>query len=77
MRSAGFRRGSFRALRGAAAVAALAALAGCSTLEDFNPFSGEKYKMEVEPIVPASTAYDQGLAKLASGDPTVAAKMFT
>jgi outer membrane protein assembly factor BamD len=33
--------------------------------------------MEVEPIVPASTAYDQGLAKLAAGDPTGAAKKFT
>jgi outer membrane protein assembly factor BamD len=52
-------------------------LAGCSTLQDFNPFAGEKYKMEVEPIVPASTAYDQGLAKLANGDPTEAAKKFT
>jgi outer membrane protein assembly factor BamD len=77
MRSAGFRRGSFRALRGAVAVAALAALGGCSTLEDFNPFAGERYKMEVEPIVPASQAYDQGLAKLAAGDPTSAAKKFT
>ncbi len=65
-------------MRGAAVVAALAAaLAGCSTLQDFNPFAGEKYKMEVEPIVPASTAYDQGLAKLAGGDPTGAAKKFT
>lgn len=64
--------------RGAAAVAALSAtLAGCSTLENFNPFAGEKYKMEVEPVVPASTAYDQGLAKLANGDPTGAAKKFT
>jgi len=65
-------------MRGAAIVAALAvALAGCSALEDFNPFAGEKYKMVVEPIVPASQAYDQGLAKLAAGDPTEAAKKFT
>jgi len=71
-------RGSFRALRGAVLVAACAAtLAGCSSLQDFNPFAGEKYKMEVEPVVPASTAYDQGLAKLANGDPTEAAKKFT
>ena len=62
----------------AAAVLGLSvALAGCSTLENFNPFAGEKYKMEVEPVVPASTAYDQGLAKLANGDPTSAAKKFT
>jgi outer membrane protein assembly factor BamD len=77
MRSAGFRRGLARASRGAAAAAALAALGGCSTLQDLNPFSGEKYKMVVEPVVPASTAYDQGLAKLAAGDPTEAAKKFT
>jgi outer membrane protein assembly factor BamD len=78
MTSGIFGRGAFRAMRGAAIVAALAvALAGCSALEDFNPFAGEKYKMVVEPIVPASQAYDQGLAKLAAGDPTEAAKKFT
>jgi outer membrane protein assembly factor BamD len=67
-------RGCLRAVM----IAAFATtLAGCSTLQDFNPFAGEKYKMEVEPIVPASTAYDQGLAKLANGDPTEAAKKFT
>jgi len=65
-------------MRGAVLLAAcVATLSGCSTLQDFNPFSGEKYKMEVEPVVPASTAYDQGLAKLANGDPTEAAKKFT
>jgi len=65
-------------VRGLVAVAALAAtLAGCSTLQDFNPFAGEKYKMEVEPVVPASQVYDQGLAKLAGGDPGSAAKKFT
>ena len=65
-------------MRGAVLAAACAAtLSGCSTLQDFNPFAGEKYKMEVEPVVPASTAYDQGLAKLANGDPTEAAKKFT
>jgi outer membrane protein assembly factor BamD len=77
MTSTNFERGMFRAVRGAAIAGALAALAGCSTLQDFNPFAGEKYKMEVEPIVPASTAYDQGLAKLAGGDPGGAAKKFT
>ncbi len=54
-----------------------AALAGCSTLEDFNPFAGERYKMVVEPVLPASQVYDQGLAKLANGDPSEAAKKFT
>ena len=61
----------------AAALLLAATLAGCDTLADFNPFAGEKYKMTVEPIVPASTAYDQGLAKLANGDPSEAAKKFT
>jgi outer membrane protein assembly factor BamD len=61
----------------AAALLLAATLAGCDTLSDFNPFAGEKYKMTVEPIVPASTAYDQGLAKLANGDPGEAAKKFT
>jgi outer membrane protein assembly factor BamD len=61
----------------AAALLLTMALAGCDTLAEFNPFAGEKYKMTVEPIVPASTAYDQGLAKLANGDPGEAAKKFT
>jgi len=52
-------------------------LSGCSTLEEWNPFSGEHYKMEVEPVQPASQVYDQGLAKLANGDPTGAGKKFT
>jgi outer membrane protein assembly factor BamD len=63
----------------ATALALACSLAGCSGFDigDLNPFSGEKYKMVVEPVVPASTAYDQGLAKLAGGDPTEAAKKFT
>ena len=65
--------------RVALALALASALPGCSSfnLDDLNPFSGEKYHTVVEPIVPASTAYDQGLAKLAGGDPTEAAKKFT
>src|SRR5580704_1208556 len=61
----------------ALALVLAASLAGCSTLQDWNPFAGEKYKMEVEPVVPASQVYDQGLAKLANGDPAEAAKKFT
>jgi outer membrane protein assembly factor BamD len=65
-------------LRRAALVGGLtAALAGCSTLQDFNPFAGERYKMVVEPVLPASQVYDQGLAKLSEGDPSEAAKKFT
>jgi outer membrane protein assembly factor BamD len=73
-------RGSLRRWRRAwLVVAVTASLGGCSTfsLDDLNPFAGEKYKMVVDPIVPASTVYDQGLAKLANGDATNAAKKFT
>ena len=73
-----FERLSVSRLRGVTWVVALAtALSGCSSLEDFNPFAGERYKTVVEPVVPASQVYDQGLAKLANGDPTEAAKKFT
>ncbi len=56
---------------------AAAALASCSVFDDFNPFGAEKYKMVIEPDVPASKAYDQGLAQLANGAPADAAKKFT
>jgi outer membrane protein assembly factor BamD len=61
----------------ACVIAATAALTGCDTLQDFNPFAGERYKMVVEPVLPASQVYDQGLAKLANGAPSEAAKKFT
>jgi outer membrane protein assembly factor BamD len=50
---------------------------GCSMFDQFNPFGGDKYKMEVTPDVPASKTYDQGLEKLANGSPGEAAKKFT
>ena len=52
-------------------------LGGCSTLEDFNPFGAEKYKTVIEPDVPPSKIYDQGLAKLSDEDAAGAAKKFT
>jgi outer membrane protein assembly factor BamD len=58
-------------------LSAASALAGCSMLEEFNPFGAEKYKMVIEPDVPASKVYDQGLAKLSNGAPQEAAKKFT
>jgi hypothetical protein len=68
-------------VRGARAlllVGATAALVSCSMLDDFQaPWEGEKYKMKIEPDVPASKAYDQGLAQLANGAPADAAKKFT
>src|SRR5271156_4842658 len=57
--------------------AAGCALAGCSIFDDFNPFGAERYKAVIEPDVPASKVYDQGLSKLANGAPQDAAKKFT
>ncbi len=69
------RRGFLRPF--AAAVVAALALSGCSMFEDFNPFGAEKYKMVIEPDIPASKVYDQGLGKLANGAPQEAAKKFS
>jgi outer membrane protein assembly factor BamD len=65
------------ALGGVALLWAVVALSGCSTFEDLNPFGPEKYKMVIEPDIPASKVYDQGLGKLANGAPQEAAKKFT
>lgn len=62
---------------GAALIAIALALAGCSVFEEFNPFGAEKYKTIIEPDIPASKVYDQGLSKLANGAPQDAAKKFT
>src|SRR5580698_3889570 len=66
-----------RSLAGAALLALAFAGSGCSMFDQFNPFGGDKYKMEITPDVPASKTYDQGLEKLANGSPTEAAKKFT
>jgi len=70
-----------RAARLAAIVVLAAPLAACGSLgsfdiADYNPFAAEKYKMKVEPDVPASQIYDQGLARLAKDDGSGAAKKF-
>jgi outer membrane protein assembly factor BamD len=67
-----------RAARLAAAIllAAPAAACGSFDINDYNPFGAEKYKMKVEPDVPASQIYDQGLARLAKEDGSGAAKKF-
>jgi outer membrane protein assembly factor BamD len=62
---------------GAALLAVALSGSGCSMIDQFNPFGGDKYKMEVTPDVPASKSYDQGLEKLANGAPSEAAKKFT
>jgi outer membrane protein assembly factor BamD len=76
-----FSNGRKRPARGSLAAPALIAMAlsgsGCSMFDQFNPFGGEKYKMEITPDVPASKTYDQGLEKLANGSPGEAAKKFT
>ena len=71
------RRAPRLAVRSALVLCAAISLASCSVFDDFNPFGGEKYKMIIEPDVPASKVYDQGLAKLANGAPSEAAKKFT
>jgi outer membrane protein assembly factor BamD len=67
-----------RAVRLAAAVAVVAPLAACGSFDinDYNPFGAEKYKMKIEPDVPPSAIYDQGLARLAKEDGSGAAKKF-
>jgi outer membrane protein assembly factor BamD len=68
-----------RAARFAAVLAVAASLGACSSfdLNDYNPFAPEKYKMKVEPDVPATSIYDQGLARLSKDDGSGAAKKFT
>src|ERR1700761_8382913 len=75
--SNGRKRAARRVLAGAASIAIAIVSSGCSMIDQFNPFGGEKYKMEVTPDVPASKTYDQGLEKLANGSPAEAAKKFT
>jgi outer membrane protein assembly factor BamD len=62
---------------GAALIAIALSSSSCSMIDQFNPFGGEKYKMEITPDTPASKTYDQGLQKLANGAPGDAAKKFT
>ena len=45
---------------GAALIAIAFAGSSCSMIDQFNPFGGEKYKMEITPDTPASKTYDQG-----------------
>lgn len=67
------------ALRIAAAGALALQASGCSNFDSLNPmnlFSGDKYKPEVIPDVPADDMYNQGLARLKAKDYTSAAKKF-
>lgn len=58
------------------ALAAAGALASCSTIENLNPFGGEKYETKILPDVPADDIYDQGLARLQRRDHGGAATKF-
>ena len=75
--SIGWKRAPRRCATGAALIAIALTSSSCSLFDQFNPFGGDKYKMEVTPDVPASKTYDQGLEKLANGSPSEAAKKFT
>ena len=75
--SNGRKRLARNSLAGAVLIALALSGAGCSMIDQFNPFGGDKYKMEVTPDVPASKTYDQGSEKLANGSPCEAAKKFT
>jgi outer membrane protein assembly factor BamD len=65
------------ASRLALALALLAPLGACSTIESLNPFGkGEKYETKLLPDEPADAIYDQGLARLGKKDSEGAAKKF-
>ncbi|RDJ27843.1 outer membrane protein assembly factor BamD [Bosea caraganae] len=52
-------------------------LGGCDTLSSLNPFDRpEVYKPEITPEVPADKLYNEGLARLQSGDSEGAVKRF-
>ena len=70
-----------RSLPGKSALAVVlglsAALAGCDTLSDLNPFDGrEKYKKELLNDAPPDRLYNEGLGRLQKGDNEGAAKKF-
>ncbi|MCU0884895.1 MAG: outer membrane protein assembly factor BamD [Beijerinckiaceae bacterium] len=53
-------------------------LAGCDTISSLNPFdTTSRYKQELLPEVAPDTLYNQGLARLQSGDTAGAAKAFS
>jgi outer membrane protein assembly factor BamD len=72
-------RAAARLLRFAAAGGLALSASACSSGDSFNPmsiFSGEKYKTEIVPDVPADDLYNQGLARLEKKDYAAAAKKF-
>jgi len=76
-----FRLSAARAALAAAFVAALPAAPGRADILDsitsgFGLFSGEKYKTEILPDIPAEDIYNQGLARMDAHDYENAAKKF-
>ena len=71
---------NLRALAGSVGMGALLfatlPLAGCSSLDSFNPFAGEKYETKIVPDIPAEDIYNQGVARLNNKDASGAAKKF-
>ena len=65
-----------RTVLGGFAVVSAGVLASCSTIENLNPFGGEKYETKILPDVPATDIYDQGLARLPRRDATGAVTKF-
>ncbi len=74
-RSAPSRTASF-GVRLVAALALMLPVAGCSTLESFSLFGGDKYQTKILPDIPADDIYNQGLARLEKKDYEGAAKKF-
>ena len=69
--------GARAAAHAMALIACGALVSGCDTIDKINPFgSGEKYKMEIVPEVPAEQMYNQGLSRLQGRDFEGAAKKF-
>ncbi len=63
-------------MRAFAVLATAGFVASCSTIENLNPFAGEKYETKIIPDVAADDIYDQGLARLQRRDGAGAATKF-
>ncbi len=76
-RAAPMKRATSKSVWLAASMALFALpLAGCSSFDAFNPFGGEKYEQKILADTPAELLYNQGVAKVNSGDPKGAVKKF-
>jgi outer membrane protein assembly factor BamD len=76
MNARAFRGARSAAVRSVVLIACAGTLAGCDSLDSINPFSGEKYKMEVTQDEPADKIYNQALGRIQNKDYEGAAKKF-